>query len=116
MIITKKQFKHKFEVDIENNKIKQKSFVKYLGIFRGARRNFFRWGGKRSIHYLLDEIKRHSCNQDFAKGLEPIAKMILFKRCCNLGGMLSKLMQFKCFMDGGLGAKPSVARRFSQFL
>ena len=32
MIITKKQFKHKFEVVIEDNKIKQKSFVKYLGI------------------------------------------------------------------------------------
>ena len=32
MIITKKQFKHKFEVVIEDNQIKQKSFVKYLGI------------------------------------------------------------------------------------
>ena len=32
MIITKKQFKHKFEVVIEDNKIKQKSVVKYLGI------------------------------------------------------------------------------------
>ena len=32
MIITTKQFKHKFEVIIEDNKIKQKSFVKYLGI------------------------------------------------------------------------------------
>ena len=28
MIITKKQFKHKFEVVIKNNKIKQKSFLK----------------------------------------------------------------------------------------
>ena len=33
MIITKKQFKHKFEIVMEDNKIKQKSFVKCLGIF-----------------------------------------------------------------------------------
>ena len=32
MTITKKQFKHKFEVIIEDNKIKQKLSVKYLGI------------------------------------------------------------------------------------
>ena len=32
------------------------------------------------------------------------------------GRMLSKLMQFKCIMDGGLGAKPTVAGQFSQFL
>ena len=32
MIITKKQFKHKFEIVIEDNKIKQKSFEKYLGV------------------------------------------------------------------------------------
>ena len=32
MLITKKQFKHKFEVVIEDNKIKQKSFVKYLSM------------------------------------------------------------------------------------
>ena len=30
--------------------------------------------------------------------------------------MLSKLMQFKCIMDGGLGAKPPVAGQFSQIL
>ena len=82
---------------------------------RGARRNFF-GGGKRSIHYLLDEINRYNCNQDFAKGFEPIVKMILFKKWCNLGGMLSKLMHFNCIMDGGLRAKLPVAERFSQFL
>ena len=81
---------------------------------RGARRNFFR-GGKRSIHYLLDGIKPYSCSQDFAKGFEPIVKMILLKRCCNLGGMLSKLMQFKCVMDGGLGKSPQSQSDFRNF-
>ena len=73
-------------------------------------------GGGRSIHYLLDEIKPYSCNQNFAKGFEPIPKMILFKKCCDLGGMLSKLMQFKSLTDGGLGAKPQVAGQCLQFL
>ena len=30
--------------------------------------------------------------------------------------MLSKLMQFKCIVEGGLGAKPPVAGKFLQFL
>ena len=72
-------------------------------------------GGRRSIHYLLDEIKSYSCNQDFAKRFEPIPKMILFKKR-NLGGMLSKLMQFKSITDGGLGAKFPVAGQFLHFL
>ena len=38
---------------------------------RGARKNFFRGGGKRRIHYLLDQIKPYSCNQSFARGLVP---------------------------------------------
>ena len=58
---------------------------------RGARRIFFRGGGKRCIHYLLDKVT-HSCNQDFAKGFEPKVNMTLLKKFCNLGGMLSKLM------------------------
>ena len=33
-----------------------------------------------------------------------------------LGGVLSKLVQFKCIVDGGLGAKPLVAGQFLQFL
>ena len=33
-----------------------------------------------------------------------------------LGGMFNKLMQFKCVIDGGLGAKLPVAEQFSQFL
>ena len=33
-----------------------------------------------------------------------------------LGGMLNKLMQFKCIIDGGLGAKLPVAGQFLQFL
>ena len=33
---------------------------------RGARRNFFRGGGKRRMHYPLDKIKPYNCNQDFA--------------------------------------------------
>ena len=46
-------------------------------------------GGKRLIHYLLDQSKPYSSNQDFAKEFEPKVKMILFKKCCNSGGMLS---------------------------
>ena len=82
---------------------------------KGACRNFFR-GGKRGIHYLLDQSKPYSCKQNFAMEFEPKVKMILFKRCCNSGGMLGNLMQFKCIMDGGLGAKPPVAGQFSRFL
>ena len=33
-----------------------------------------------------------------------------------LGGMLSKLMQLKYSMDGGLGAKPPVSGNFRDFL
>ena len=33
-----------------------------------------------------------------------------------LCSMLNKLMQFKCIIDGGLGAKRPVAGQFSQFL
>ena len=33
-----------------------------------------------------------------------------------LGGMLSKLMQFKCIMDGGLQAKPQSLDNFRNFL
>ena len=51
---------------------------------RGARRNFFR-GGKRHIQYLLDKIKPHSCNQDFAKGFEPKVNMTLFKKILQFG-------------------------------
>ena len=31
-------------------------------------------------------------------------------------GMLNKLMQFKCIIDGDQGAKPPVAGQFLQFL
>ena len=40
MIITKKQFKHKFEVVVEDNKIKQKSCVKYLSILLDDKLNW----------------------------------------------------------------------------
>ena len=40
MIITKKQFKHKFEVVIEDNKIKRKSFVNFLGILKDDKLNW----------------------------------------------------------------------------
>ena len=33
-----------------------------------------------------------------------------------LGGMLSKLMQFKCVLDGSLGANPLVDQQFSKLL
>ena len=86
---------------------------------RAACRNFFKGGrGKRRrpIHYLLNQLKPYSCNEDFAKGFEPKVKMILFKKCCNSGGMLSKFMQFKCIMDGGLGASPQSLGNFRNFL
>ena len=76
---------------------------------------FFQGGGKRHIHYLLDQLKPYSCNQDFAKGFEPKVKLIVFKKCCTLGGMLSKLMQLKCIMGGDLGAKPPVAEQCLHF-
>ena len=49
----------------------------------------FSGGGKRLIHYLLDQSKPYSCNQDFSKEFEPKVKMIVFKKCCNSGGTLS---------------------------
>ena len=61
---------------------KKKNSDKSLSLYRGAHRSFFK-GGKRRIHYLLHEIKPYSCNQDFAKGLEPKVKMILLKKCCD---------------------------------
>ena len=67
------------------------------------------------IHDLLDLIKLYSCNQDFAWGLEPKIKIICSKKL-QLGGMLSKRMQFKRNMDGGLRAKPLIAEHISQFL
>ena len=73
-------------------------------------------GGKRRIQYSLDKIKPYSCNQDFAKRFEPKVNMTLLKKSSNLGGMLSKQMQFKCIMDGGQGAKPPVTGQFLQFL
>ena len=73
----------------------------------------FSGGGKRCIYYLLDQRKLYCCNQDFAKGLEPRVKMILFKKLLQLGGMLSKLLQFKYITDGGLGAKPPVTGQWT---
>ena len=55
MIITKKQFKHKFEVVIEDNKIKQKSFVKYLGILIDDKLNW-----KHQVKQICSKIARGS--------------------------------------------------------
>ena len=55
MIITKKQFKHKFEVVIEDNKIKQKSFVKYLGILIDDKLNW-----KHQVKQIFSKIARGS--------------------------------------------------------
>ena len=56
MIITKKPFKHKFEVVIEDNKIKQKSFVKYLGILIDDKLNW-----KHQVKQICSKIARGSC-------------------------------------------------------
>ena len=55
MIITKKQFKHKFEAVIEDNKIQQKSFVKYLGILRDDKLNW-----KPQVKRICSKIARGS--------------------------------------------------------
>ena len=89
---------------------------KNIGTGQRRLQNFSGGGGKRRIQYSLDKIKPYSCNQDFAKGFEPKVNMTQLKKSCNLGGMLSKRMQFKCIMDGGQGAKPPVAGQFLQFL
>ena len=43
---------------------------------QGRPQKFFPGGGgdKRCIYYLLNRIILYSCNQDFAKGLEPKIK------------------------------------------
>ena len=73
----------------------------YVG--RGARRNFFRGGGKRCIYYLLDQIKLYSCNQDFAKGLEPKVKWFCSKNVA-IGRHVEQInaIQVAYIMDGGL--------------
>ena len=55
MIITKKQFKHKFEVVIEDNKTNQKSFVKYLGILIDDKLNW-----KHQVKQICSKIARGS--------------------------------------------------------
>ena len=55
MITTKKQFKHKFEVVIDDNKIKQKSFVKYLGILIDDKLNW-----KHQVKQICSNIARGS--------------------------------------------------------
>ena len=55
MIITKKQFKHKFEVVIEDNKIKQKLFVKYLSILIDDKLNW-----KHQVKQICSKIARGS--------------------------------------------------------
>ena len=76
---------------------------------------FFQGGGKRRIEYLLDKIKPYSCNQDFTKGLEPKVNMTLLKQSWNLGGMLSKRMQFKRIVDGVWGQSPQSLGNFRNF-
>ena len=53
MITTKKQFKHKFEVVTENNKIKQKSFRKYVGILIDDKLNW-----KHQVKQIYSKIAR----------------------------------------------------------
>ena len=55
MIITKKQFKLKFEIVIEDNKIKQKSVVKYLGIMIDDKLNW-----KHQVKQICSKIARGS--------------------------------------------------------
>ena len=55
MIITKKRFKHKFEEVIEDNKIKPKSFVKYLGVLIDDNLNW-----KHQVKQICSKIARGS--------------------------------------------------------
>ena len=75
-------------------------------MIRGARRNFF-WGGggKRRIQYLLDKIKPHSCNQDFAKGFEPKVNMTLFKKILQFGRHVEQTDAIQVYHGRGSGGK-----------
>ena len=55
MIKAKKQFKHKFEIVIEDNKINQKSFLKYLGILIDDKLNW-----KHQVKQICSKIARGS--------------------------------------------------------
>ena len=55
LIITKKLFKHKYEIVIENNEIKQKLFVKYLGILIDDKLNW-----KHQVKQICSKIARGS--------------------------------------------------------
>ena len=85
-------------------------------LIRGARRNFFRWGGKRCIYYLLYRIKLYSCNQDFAKVLEPKVKWSCSKNVA-IGRHLEQInvIQLAYIMDGGPEAKSPVQARSQKF-
>ena len=83
---------------------------------QGRPQKFFQWGGKRCIYYLLDRIKLYSCNQDFAKGLEPKVKWSCLKNVA-IGRHVEQInaIQVAYIMDGGLEAKPPVKARCQKF-
>ena len=80
---------------------------------RGARRNFFRRGKRRS-HYLLDKIKPYNCNQDFAKGFEPKVNNPV-KKILKFGRHVEQSDAIQVHYERRFG-KPPVAGQFSQFL
>ena len=110
------------QIEPYSNEVKQPlAKLRRVAIFRNGNQRrpqkFFQGGGggKRRIHYPTDKIKPYNCHQDFAKGFEPKVNMTLLKKCWNLVGVLSKMMQFKCIMEGGPGAKPQSPGNFRNF-
>ena len=65
----------------------------------------FSGGGKRRIQYLLDKIKPHSCNQDFAKGFEPKVNMTLFKKILQFGRHVEQTDAIQVYHGRGSGGK-----------
>ena len=74
-------------------------------ISRGARRNFFRGGGKRRIHYLLDKTKPYNCNQDFAKGFEPKVNITQLKKMLIFGRHVEQTDAIQVYYGRGSGGK-----------
>ena len=65
----------------------------------------FSEGGKRRIQYLLDKIKPHNCNQDFAMGFEPKVNMTLFKKMLKFGRNVEQTDAIQVYHGRGSGGK-----------
>ena len=77
----------------------------------GARRNFSGGrGDKRQIHYLLGEIKRRNCNQDFAKGEEGARtkrKNDLVRKNVASERRVEQIGTIQMYYEGGVERSPS---------